>query len=751
MKKIRVYKIAKLYNISSKDFIEIAKDLDINLKSHLSTISKHELSIIEKNINKIKQLSKPVSFDWNNDKLNSEFQEHVQKSFNELENIDDLLSLIKKVNKKIYGKYFPEFGEFESTQKKYLTYYAYHLKSKYEVFKIPKKSGGDREIYSPNKGLKKIQKTLNIIFQAIHKPQHSSHGFTTNRSVVTNAKLHVNKNYVYNIDLENFFPSIHQARVWKRLQYPPFNLNGEKIELANLIANLVCYQYERGSRLKNFLPQGAPTSPILSNIICHRLDKKLFNLAREYNVKYTRYADDMTFSSDHNVYQKESHFLQKLNRIIESENFTLNTKKTRLQKKGYKQEVTGLIVNEKINVSRKYIKNIRALIYLVKKYGEEKAQMLFTKNNPQKNLFLTIQGKLQYLKMVKGKDDSTYKTLYAKFIDAYKLIEVEIVNKDNFEKTKTIIKSSPAVFEHSPKELVDILKKFTAPDSAIKYCVHSDGYIDMFDGNYDKFIDALEKEFEEISEPLKRLSIRLRAKIKAFLFSKELGNKKDKKYDYTWGDNKIKFGWSSPELKKWCLQNTENIPFDFVLPEKNQSTIGEKNINHFKDITEVFKHEIEVRSDNDALFHLFGEIAEMLEFKFDLAYTEENICGKDFYTDFHWLSKGIKKIFEEIKKQTAYTKIEINIKNNNKEFFELYITQEGSFSNKDPQTLLNEVNSGDFADIKKYFSSLCDWSIATKYSDKSFRINYLKPKDIKDIEELNHEPKGFTHILRFYK
>lgn len=747
-----------MLKMTSKEIISKANELNIAIKHHSSSLSEDEVKMITDAFTVKSQTKKNTSSTRIilKDKEDTSLEEHIQKAFYHLQSIEDFALLINKVNKTIYVDAY-------KVEVKHLTYHAYHSKDKYQVFEIPKKSGGVREIYAPKKGLKYILKTLNVIFQALHKPQSVAHGFLPNRSVVTNAKLHVDKNYVYNIDLENFFPNIHQARVWKRLQYPPFNLGGEKIKIANLLANLVCFQYEKGSNEKNFLPQGAPTSPILSNIICHRLDKKLFKLAKTYNVKYTRYADDMTFSSDHNVYQENSDFLQKLFAIIQSENFKINLKKTRLQKRGYKQEVTGLIVNEKINVSRSYIKNLRVLIHMVEKYGDKKAQKIFSKKNDNKNLELVIFGKLQYLKMVKGSEDSTYKILFQKTVDAYKMIEVEITNSNNIngEEQTEIIKKNTINEKHNPKKLVKILRNFTTcekPPCALKAAVHSEEVYYQFNG-YEDYMQNLKAAWETINVPLMGLSKRLHGKIYAFLFATDLGTKeraeKSKSNKNGWGDSDITFGWSSLELKNWCLDTSKNPkgnnPFDYQLEEKNQKKVNGKNITTFFDICMyVFKHEIEVRSGLDRLYQIFIEISESLGSKFNIV-IDNKLRGQDFYTDVQWLKSGINTIFHEIKKRAEFDSIDIELKTDNQEYIEVLITQNGSESNKESKKLALEINDGDFKTISELFCSLCDWSIETKCPDGNYRINYLRDKNIQEIEKLDYEPKGFTHILRFYK
>lgn len=750
MNKTRIFEIAKKLNISSKEIILKANELNIELKSHLSSLNEDEVTKL------IDAFSKKENIKINlKDKEITSLDEHIQKAFANLRNIDDLIILINKGNKILYG-------QTHLIRLKHLTYHAYHSNDKYKVFKIEKKSGGIREIYAPNKGLKHILKIFNRIFQTLYKPQIVAHGFLPNKSVVTNARLHVDKNYVFNIDLENFFPNIHQARIWKRFQYPPFNLNGKKIEIANLLANLVCFQYEKGSNEKNFLPQGAPTSPILSNIICHRLDKKLLELAKANNVKYTRYADDMTFSSDHNIYQDNSEFLQKLYSIIQSENFKINSKKTRLQKKGYRQEVTGLIVNEKINVSRNYIKNLRALIHMVEKYGDKKSQKIFTQKNNDKKLDLVIFGKLQYLKMVKGKDDSTYKTLYQKARNAYKMIEVEVTKSNNDEEKQTkIIKKNTINEKHNPKELVKILRNFTICEKtpcALKAAVHSEEEYYQFNG-YEDYIQNLRSAWKTIDKPLKILSNRVHGKIYAFLFATDLGTQertdKSKSKNSGWGDSDITFGWSSHELKDWCLDVSKNSkgnnPFEYQLEEKHQKRVYDKNITKFYDICmHVFKHEIEIRSEIDRFYNIFVEISESLGSEFNIN-IDDKLCGQDFYTDVQWLKGGINTTFTEIKKRTKFKSIDIELKADTHEYIEVSITQNDSESNKESEKLALEINDGDFKTISERFCSLCDWSIETKCLDGNYRINFLRDKNTQEIEKLDYEPKGFTHILRFYK
>lgn len=290
---------------------------------------------------------------------------------------------------------------------------------RYKTFHIRKKSGGVREINAPCYQLKVILYILNKVFQVVYTPSKAAMGFTEGRSVVTNASIHTGHHYVFNIDLENFFPSIPQARVWKRLQLPPFNF---PIEIANVVAGLCCHKNEDGTM--NVLPQGAATSPILTNAICDNLDRRMLGVARRFGVHYSRYADDMTFSSMHNVYQEGSDFRKEILRIITEQGFTLNEKKTRLQRTGERQEVTGLTVNETVNVARKYVRDLRCILHVWEKEGYGKAYAYFYPKYKRDKGYIkkgepvmenVVDGKLNYLRMVKGANNSTYLKLLERF------------------------------------------------------------------------------------------------------------------------------------------------------------------------------------------------------------------------------------------------------------------------------------------------------------------------------------------------
>ena len=355
-------------------------------------------------------------------KANSEQKTYIREKFALLTSRKDLLVLLNEAKRMIYGE------ECKPILLKNLTYYADPglCKKRYTSFSIAKKNGGERIINSPVKGFRSILRVLNFLLQAISEPHSAATGFVLERSIVDNAKAHVGKHYVYNLDLKDFFHSFDRNRVKLGFMKKPFNLNknNDKEELAFFLSCLCTHPFEIEGKIKTVLPQGSPTSPTVTNILCKDLDRRLNGLAKKYNLRFTRYADDITFSSSHNIYNDEE-FQKELQRIIEEDQeLIINPTKTRLQKTVYRQEATGLIVNEKVNVKRDYVKQLRMWLYYWETYGYKKAEQLFKKDyfsnkghvkSQLPDMKVVIAGKLEFLKMVKGEKDPTYNKLLFRY------------------------------------------------------------------------------------------------------------------------------------------------------------------------------------------------------------------------------------------------------------------------------------------------------------------------------------------------
>ena len=351
-------------------------------------------------------------------------KEQIALAAHQLETREDLLKLLNCMKQDEMAEHGLS-DSFHPFTMKQIAYYCNpnHTFHRYRQFKIKKKTGGERTITAPrNHSFKLLLHYVNELLRAVYTPSANAMGFTEGRSVVTNAERHKGQNYVFNIDLKDFFPSVEQARVWGRLQVPPFCFPKE---IASVLAGLCAMEEMQGNfTFRYVLPQGAPTSPIITNMICDKLDHRLAGLAKRFGLNYTRYADDITFSSMHNVYHEDGEFRKELRRIIEEQNFTINDKKTRLQKRGTRQEVTGIIVSEKLNVTKKYVRDLRNILYIWERYGIDIANSKFLPKykeekghvkKGQPDIANVISGKLMYLKMVKGNDDPVYLRLSEKF------------------------------------------------------------------------------------------------------------------------------------------------------------------------------------------------------------------------------------------------------------------------------------------------------------------------------------------------
>jgi len=273
--------------------------------------------------------------------------------------------------------------------------------SYYATFKIKKRSGGKREISAPFVPLRDIQQWIyqNILSKVPIHP--SAYGFVKDKSIVDNAKVHLNQQFIINIDLLDFFPSIPEKRVYgifKSLGYHP-NLAvylaracTKEVEVFDLLNPKIL-------RDNSVLPQGAPTSPQLSNLVCRRLDKRLNNYAVKNGYKYSRYADDITFSGN----EVNTLKLDVIFKIINNEEFIVNLDKVKFfYKSSNRKIITGLIVSDKIRIPKKFKREVARHLHFTEIHGPQnhiqhlQQQHNFDKVNYRDWLF----GKICYIKMV---------------------------------------------------------------------------------------------------------------------------------------------------------------------------------------------------------------------------------------------------------------------------------------------------------------------------------------------------------------
>ncbi len=301
--------------------------------------------------------------------------------------------------------------------------------TKYAVFEIPKRGGGMRRISAPRGVVREAQDRLLPALRSLYDAHPNAHGFVTGRSVVSNARLHVDRRWVLNVDLEDFFPSINFGRVRGLLMKPPFGLGAPA---AAVVAQICTY--------RNGLPQGAPTSPVLSNFIATALDRRLLRLARDNRMQYSRYADDITFSTNAPAFPPNVATFERssdgqlrvtvgepLESAITSCGFAINRRKVRIQDHNRHQSVTGLCVNAFANVERERIRRLRAMLHAWDKFGLAAAgREHFDKHghaaSPRQLADVgsayrqVVYGHLAFVKMVRGADNAIFLKLCARLM-----------------------------------------------------------------------------------------------------------------------------------------------------------------------------------------------------------------------------------------------------------------------------------------------------------------------------------------------
>lgn len=302
--------------------------------------------------------------------------------------------------------------------------YSRHDSKKYKSFDIPKKRGGQRKIDAPLKGLALTQRKLAALLSTNIEFKDCVTGFVAGQSICKNAEHHKKSKWILNVDIQDFFNSINFGRIRGMFIAKPFEMPAE---VATVIAQICTFQ--------NRLPQGAATSPVVANMIASMLDSHALRLARTHRLKYSRYADDITFSSRRPFPKEVAHIAdgktllgEELKNVFDRARFTLNPNKSRLQHATTRQEVTGLIVNKKLNVPAEYKNKLRSAIkqwtsspaeaeryFYLKIMGHDATSFVSEEGEKLKR---NIYGRLSFMAMVKGPDDPTFIKLVLKMAES---------------------------------------------------------------------------------------------------------------------------------------------------------------------------------------------------------------------------------------------------------------------------------------------------------------------------------------------
>ncbi len=279
------------------------------------------------------------------------------------------------------------------------------LNPPYYTFEARKSHGGVRIIEAPEENLKELQRQLNFYLQCIYYTVQTpnSHGYiisakdsTIKKNILSNAKSHIECKYMLNVDFKDFFHQITSAKVLKIFRNYPFHFD---TKTATILVRIVTY--------KKRLPMGAPTSPALSNFAAMQLDIDLDHWAKSKNIIYTRFVDDLTFSSeDFNITLKE---LEEIKAICSSQQFELNTKKTKFMNEDDVKSITGLILNETIDIDPVFYDELNDDINRLRKMAE--VNIIMNKHNHDsllRDFKKEIEGKINFIGMIEGFDSNIF-------------------------------------------------------------------------------------------------------------------------------------------------------------------------------------------------------------------------------------------------------------------------------------------------------------------------------------------------------
>ncbi len=295
----------------------------------------------------------------------------TESKYNELLSSFNLVNTsdIKKINKILYG-------------------ISNNIDLNYEEIIIKKKNKNLRYLNEPSPILKSIQKRIlkNVLEEKMISK--CAYAYKKGLSTILNAKSHVGCKVILKLDIENFFDNINFYKVYNSC----FNENLYPKKLGMLLTNLCVYN--------DRLPQGSPTSGYISNIVLRNFDCNIDAYCKDKNINYTRYSDDMTFSGDFDIRK----LIKFVNELLYKERFRLNKSKIKVVLNTTRQQVTGIVVNEKINLSKNYKRKIRQEVYYILKYGV-KSHIEKRNINLSCNRYLSVLlGKINYVLTVNPND-----------------------------------------------------------------------------------------------------------------------------------------------------------------------------------------------------------------------------------------------------------------------------------------------------------------------------------------------------------
>lgn len=321
-----------------------------------------------------------------------QYQKRVSSKAKKLEKTDEYICAYLAYAKPLFDQGVPviiessHFSGLVGFDHEYVCKMAYASKYFYRNFTIKKSNGKERHIDEPLPDLKLVQKWILSEILSMVQISPYAKAYAKGRSIKQNARFHRAQKAVVSLDIQDFFPSICFKDVFNI-----FNDLGYKKNISSFLANLCC--------LDGKLPQGAPTSPCLSNIRMVKIDQELSLYCKENNWRYTRYSDDLTFSGDANVHN----LIKIVSNTLYQNGFILNSKKTRVARKNTRQEVTGIVVNRHMQVPKQDRKQLRQQVYYIRKFGLD--SHLDHINETRRNYLRHLLGKANFALYINPNDE----------------------------------------------------------------------------------------------------------------------------------------------------------------------------------------------------------------------------------------------------------------------------------------------------------------------------------------------------------
>jgi hypothetical protein len=603
-----------------------------------------------------------------------------------------------------------------------------------------------------------------------YQPSSCCHGFVKDRSVVSNARIHSGKKMIIKTDIKNFFPSIHYGRVKGMFTKHPFHF-GPKA--ASALARICCLPKSEGGAL----PQGGITSPYIANMLCRKLDYRLMKLAESKRMLYSRYADDLTFST--NAYVDVADFLSQVEEILQDEGFQIHPAKTRVMKPADRQVVTGIILNDCLNVNRRYLKRLRAILYNMELNGVEdtchkaafKQQganfdtraLLLDSKIPDRFL-CQIRGQIEWVNQVlKPYRDAPQIHLHERYERAFKMLERITKISDDYRKTKSSFYLLKRAFRDSQQkrerpwrnisdeELLDKIKVAAKSDPRFIHAAKNPKQVS--DGDYKSWA---KKQRDHARYPA------LSCKSAARLLS-GLTNSNDNLLGRIvhLQDNAIErreiIGFLNecyfPIMDKLTFSLNEEISKLLRIALYKSESCSSKSYDYWNDehfrnsiilpFKQRFRLSTNSKDDTGTYYHdYFTMIGEKHFKKATFAVSKLKFA---IYCDTNQLRDGLNRICESMDRHTRSQTVGVSFR-----IQDQYKSIHVHDANVDPVDLLpsrDELAHGKLRDAVYKLNGCCHYYITANFAEQGWkRINMMDATQ--DSEPCDPQP-GFTHELRF--